>query len=188
MVFASKLTCPPLGPSIITRVRGCADVNGARIFYQAAGDGPAMLLLHGYPLSGAMFGRVHEALEDRWTVITVDHRGYGLSDAPEMPDSIGVYAEDALAVLDHLGIEQAVIGGISMGGPITLSMYQTAPERFSGMILVDTTAGSAGPPEAGLWRGVETVISENGLAPIMPALIPDMFTGVTRLNDPLHAE
>ncbi|MEI4263636.1 alpha/beta fold hydrolase [Roseovarius sp. D0-M9] len=175
-------------PAPSERVGEYADVNGARIFYQAAGDGPALLLLHGYPLSGAMFGRVRAALEDDWTVITVDHRGYGLSDAPDVPNSIEVYAEDALAVLDHLGIEQAAIGGMSMGGPIALSMYQMAPERFSGMILIDTTAGSAGPPEAGLWRGVETVISENGLAPIMPALIPDMLTGVTRLNEPEYAE
>lgn len=175
-------------PTPSERVGEYADVNGARIFYQAAGDGPAMLLLHGYPLSGAMFGRVREALEDSWTVITLDHRGYGLSDAPEIPDSIEVYAEDALALLDELGIDEAVVGGMSMGGPITLSMYQMAPERFSGMILIDTTAGSAGPPESGLWRGVETVIAGNGLAPIMPALIPDMLTGETRLNEPVYAE
>lgn len=165
-----------------------AEVNGARIFYQATGDGPALLLLHGYPLSGAMFGRVRGALEEDWTVITLDHRGYGLSDTPDVPGSIEVYAEDALAVLDHLDIEQAAIGGMSMGGPITLSMYRMAPDRFSGMILIDTTAAAAGPPEAGLWRGVETVIEGNGLAPIIPALLPDMLTGVTRLSEPAYAD
>ncbi len=175
-------------PTPSERVGEYVEVNGARIFYQAAGDGPAMLLLHGYPLSGAMFGRVREALEKNWTVITLDHRGYGLSDAPDMPNSIEVYAKDAIEVLDHLGIEQAAIGGMSMGGPITLSMYQMAPERFSGMILIDTTAGSAGPPEAGLWRGIETVIAKNGLAPIIPALIPDMLTGETRLTDPAYGD
>jgi 3-oxoadipate enol-lactonase len=78
------------------------------------------LLLHGYPLSGALFARARDALQDNWTVITVDYRGYGLSEAPDVPDSIETYASDALAVLDHLGIVQAVIGGISMSGPITL--------------------------------------------------------------------
>lgn len=175
-------------PTPSERVGDYAEVNGARIFYEAAGDGPPMLLLHGYPLSGAMFARVREALEADHTVITVDHRGYGLSEAPEVPDSIEVYAEDALAVLDELGIEQAIVGGMSMGGPIALSMYEMAPERFSGMILIDTTAAAAGPPEAGLWKGVETVIADKGLAPVIPALIPDMLTGVTRVSDPAFGE
>jgi 3-oxoadipate enol-lactonase len=170
------------------RVGEHVEVNGARIFYEAAGDGPPMLLLHGYPLSGALFARVRDALQEEWTVITVDHRGYGLSEAPEVPDSIEVYAGDALAVLDHLGIDQAVIGGMSMGGPIALSMYQTAPDRFTGMILITTTAAAATPPEAGLWRGVETVIADQGLAPVIEALLPDMLSGETRLTDPAVAD
>lgn len=168
------------------RVGEYAEVNGARIFYEAAGDGPPMLLLHGYPLSGALFARVREALEDDFTVITLDHRGYGLSEAPDAPASIEVYADDALAVLDTLGIDQAIIGGMSMGGPITFAMYQKAPERFSGMILIDTTAAAAAPPEAGLWNGVASVIAKNGLAPVIPALLPDMLTGVTRVSDPAY--
>lgn len=190
-LMAEQLEVPSVAelPVPPERVGEYVDVNGARIFYQAAGDGPPMLLLHGYPLSGALFGRVREALEGDWTVITLDLRGYGLSEASEVPDSIEVYAEDALAVLDHLGIEQAVIGGMSMGGPITFSMYEMAPARFSGMILIDTIAAAAPPPEAGLWRGVETVIAEsNSLDPIIPALIPDMLTGETRLTDPAFAD
>ncbi len=189
-LVTNQLTVPDVSalPVPSERVGEYADVNGARIFYQASGDGPAMLLLHGYPLSGAMFGRVREALEDDWTVITLDHRGYGLSEAPDVPASIEVYAKDALAVLDHLGVERAAIGGMSMGGPIALSMYQMAPERFSGMILIDTTAGPAGPPEAGLWRGIETVIADMGLDPIITALIPDMLTGETRLTEPAYGE
>lgn len=170
------------------RVGERVEVNGARLFYEAAGDGPPMLLLHGYPLSGALFARVRDALQDEWTVITVDHRGYGLSEAPEVPDSIGTYAEDALAVLDHLGIEEAVIGGMSMGGPIALSMYEMAPERFTGLVLINTTAAAAAPPEAGLWRGVEEVIAAEGLSPVIEALIPDMLTGETRLTEPAVAD
>ena len=170
------------------RVGEYLDVDGARIFYEVAGDGPPMLLLHGYPLSGALFARVREPLEDDFTVITVDHRGYGLSEAPGIPDAIEVYATDALAVLDHLGVEEAIIGGMSMGGPITLSMYDMAPERFTGMVLIDTTAAPAGPPEAGLWRGIEEVIAANGLDPVITALLPDMLTGETRLSEPAISE
>lgn len=166
------------------RVGEYVEVDGARIFYEVAGDGPPMLLLHGYPLSGALFARVREPLEEDFTVITVDHRGYGLSEAPGVPDSVEVYASDALAVLDHLGFEEAIIGGMSMGGPITFSMYEMAPERFTGMVLIDTTAAPASPPEAGLWRGIEEVIAAKGLDPIITALIPDMLTGETRLTEP----
>lgn len=158
--------------------------DGARIFYEVAGDGPPMLLLHGYPLSGALFARVRDALQDDYTIVTVDHRGYGLSEAPETPDNVGTYADDALAVLDHLGFETAVIGGMSMGGPVTLSMYEKAPDRFTGMILIDTTASAANPAEAGLWQGVAEVARTKGKEPIITTLLPDMLTGETRLNEP----
>lgn len=94
------------------RVGEYAEIEGARIFYEAAGSGPPMLLLHGYPLSGALFAPLRDALQDDYTVITLDHRGYGLSEAPEVPDDIETYASDALALLDQLGIDQAVIGGM----------------------------------------------------------------------------
>ncbi|SDY92473.1 alpha/beta fold hydrolase [Citreimonas salinaria] len=158
--------------------------DGARIFYEVAGDGPPMLLLHGYPLSGALFARVRDALQDDYTVLTVDHRGYGLSEAPEIPQDIGTYANDALAVMDHLGFDAAIIGGMSMGGPIALSMYEQAPERFEGLVLIDTTASAAGPAEAGLWQGVAEVARSAGKQPIITTLLPDMLTGETRLNEP----
>jgi hypothetical protein len=70
------------------------EVNGARIFYQMTGQGEPMLLLHGYPLSGALFSRVRDELARRFRVITLDHRGYGMSRAPGVPDSIATYAQD----------------------------------------------------------------------------------------------
>lgn len=158
--------------------------DGARIFYEVAGDGPPMLLLHGYPLSGALFARVRDALQDDYTVLTVDHRGYGLSEAPGTPDSVETYAEDALAVMDRLGFETAIVGGMSMGGPVALSMYEMAPDRFDGMVLIDTTASAASPPEAGLWEGTAEVARNKGKGPIITTLLPDMLTGETRLNEP----
>jgi pimeloyl-ACP methyl ester carboxylesterase len=162
--------------------------DNARIFYEVAGDGPPMVLLHGYPLSGALFARVRDALEDDFTILTVDHRGYGMSEAPEVPDEIATYAGDALAVMDHVGFESAIVGGMSMGGPIALSMYDQAPDRFEGMVLIDTTAAAAAPPEAGLWQGVATVSREVGKAPVINALLPDMLTGETRLNEPVVSD
>ena len=162
--------------------------DGAKIFYQTFGQGEPILLLHGYPLSGALFSRVVGRLAQSHLVILVDHRGYGMSTAPSIPDSVQIYAEDALAVLDELKLDQAVIGGMSMGGPIVFAMYKMAPKRFSGMVLIDTNAAAASPAEAGLWNGMATWIEQKGVAPIVPFLLPQMLTGETRAKEPAQAD
>lgn len=84
----------PLGPgdlpSPTDRQGQFVEVNGASIFYQTAGQGEPMLLIHGYPLSGALFARNRDALAQRYQVITLDLRGYGMSTAPGVPDSIAI--------------------------------------------------------------------------------------------------
>lgn len=160
-------------------------MNGARIFYQTAGEGEPMLLLHGYPLSGALFSRNRDALAERYRVITLDHRGYGMSEAPYVPNEIAVYAQDALAVMDELGVGQAIIGGHSMGGPIAFEMYQRAPDRFRGMILIDTIAAPASTIEAALWRGFADEARQNGIgSTYVNFLMKNMHSGDTRVNQP----
>ena len=122
-----------------------------------------MLLLHGYPLSGALFVRVRDELARRFQVITLDHRGYGMSTAPGVPDSIAIYAQDALDVMSEIGVQQAIIGGMSMGGPIVFEMYQRAPERFPRN---DADRHHRRPRFAGrggLWRGIEEMIRQEGV-------------------------
>lgn len=160
------------------------DVNGAHIFYQVAGQGTPMLLIHGYPLSGALFSRVRDMLAAQYKVITIDLRGYGKSTAPGIPDTIAVYAQDALAVLDSLGIQRAIIGGMSMGGPIALEMYQRAPDRFQGLILIDTNAFAATPAEAGEEHGFADMSRQGTAAALVPLLLPIMLTGDTRMQQP----
>ncbi len=160
------------------------DVNGAHIFYQVAGQGTPLLLIHGYPLSGALFSRVRDALAAHYRVITIDLRGYGKSTAPGVPDTIAIYAQDALAVLDSLGIQRAIVGGMSMGGPIALEMYQRAPNRFQGLILIDTNAFAATPAEAGEERGFADMSRQGGAAALVPLLLPIMLTGDTRAHQP----
>ena len=171
-------------PSPTDRQGEFVEVNGANIFYQSVGSGEPMVLLHGYPLSGALFVRVRDDLARRYRVITLDHRGYGMSMAPGVPDTIAVYAQDALDVMTAIGVEQAIIGGMSMGGPIVFEMYQRAPARFRGMMLIDTIAAPAPPAEAGLWRGVAEMIRQEGVDSLPAFLIKDMLSGDTRVNQP----
>ena len=161
-----------------------AEVDGARIFYEARGNGPALMLLHGYPLSGALFARMRDELENEYTVVTLDHRGYGKSEATSNPGTVEQYARDAIAVMDKLGVEKAAIGGMSMGGPIVFEMFRQAPDRFSSMILIDTIAAAPSPMEKGIWEGSQEQIEAKGVEGITDFLMPQMLTGETRQTMP----
>lgn len=165
-------------------------VDGTEIFVSESGEGDALVLLHGYPLSGALFERVRDRLDDDRLVVTIDHRGYGLSPTPAPVEDVATYAEDALAVLAELGIERAAIGGMSMGGPIMMEMYRQQPDLFEAMILIDTNHMAAGAIEAGIWAGARTALEESGeVGAIVPFLMPNMLTGETRMvTEPAAAD
>ncbi|GGO39376.1 alpha/beta fold hydrolase [Deinococcus humi] len=168
------------------RQEGMLAVNGAQIHYVSQGSGTPMLLLHGYPLSGELFSRNRDALANAgYRVITIDHRGYGQSvAAADDAGSIQTYANDALTVMDQLNVPSAIIGGMSMGGPIVFEMYRTAPERFKGMLLIDTIANPANVVEKALWGGMAQKAVTYGPQSLVGELLKDMLTGVTRLNKP----
>ena len=182
---------PPLAPPPTTeqavqadqRQGAFADINGARIFYQVAGQGTPLLLIHGFPLSGQLYQGQLAGLSKYFTVITPDLRGFGKSLAPDGNGSIQIYAQDMLALLDHLGVQSAVIGGHSMGGQITLEMYKEQPARFAGMLLIDTDPMAASFVEKGQWQGYREQGANAGVSSIVPIIEPQLLTGVTRALD-----
>jgi pimeloyl-ACP methyl ester carboxylesterase len=105
------------------------------IYYETMGDGPAVLFLHAGVADSRMW-RAQMGL-DGFQTITFDQRGFGKTDWVSGP-----YADrhDALAVLDHLGLEQAVIVGCSNGGETALQLALVAPQRVTGLVLVATAA------------------------------------------------
>jgi len=159
------------------------DVNGARIFYQVAGQGTPLLLIHGFPLSGQLYQSQLTGLSSRFQVITPDLRGFGKSLAPDENASIETYAQDMLALLDQLGIQTAIIGGHSMGGQITLEMYKKQPQRFAGMLLIDTNPMAASFVEKGEWQGYREQGANVGISSIVPIIEPQLLTGATRALD-----
>ena len=185
---AALLATPALAQSMSMQ-SGTLDVNGARIHYTTQGQGPAMLLIHGYPLSGDLFKNNRDALSRYYKVITLDLRGFGQSVAPEGdPGSISTYAKDALGVMDQLKVPKAIIGGMSMGGPVVFEMYRNAPERFRGLLLIDTIANPASVVEQYLWKGMAQKAQMFGPQSLVPELIKDMLTGETRLHMPAKAD
>jgi 3-oxoadipate enol-lactonase len=114
--------------------RGLADVNGTKLYYEAAGAGPALLLLHGFSLDMRMWDDQVAALAPRRRVIRYDMRGFGRSAAPSAePFS---HAADLRALLDFLGVEAAAVAGLSMGGAVALDFALSSPRRASALILI----------------------------------------------------
>jgi len=123
-----------------------ADIDGQRIYFEdSGGDGPAVILAHGFLMDQEMFAPQVSALSGTYRVITWDERGFGQTEFDGEPFSYWDSARDCLGLLDHLGIARAVVGGMSQGGFVSLRVALTAPERVRGLILLDTQAGPEDP-------------------------------------------
>jgi pimeloyl-ACP methyl ester carboxylesterase len=113
--------------------------DGRTLAYREYGEGSRVtVLLHGLLLSQRMHVRLARALAERGhRVVTLDLRGHGRSDRPaEMwRYGMGFFAQDVVALLDHLGVDEAVVGGTSLGANTTLEVASLAPERLRGMIV-----------------------------------------------------
>ena len=101
------------------------------------GEGRPLLLLHAFPLAGESFRPQWEGLSGV-RVIAPDHRGFGRSEGDGEVLTMEQIAEDALAILDSLGIEQTAIGGVSMGGYAAMALLREAPSRVTALALLDT--------------------------------------------------
>ncbi|HAK61795.1 MAG: alpha/beta fold hydrolase [Pseudomonadota bacterium] len=117
--------------------------DGARIFYQAEGQGPAVLLSHGFSATSVMWKGQIASFRDRYRIITWDMRGHGESSSPEDPALYSTEATiaDMAAVLDACGARKAVIGGHSLGGYMSLAFYLSHPDRVRALMLFNTGPG-----------------------------------------------
>jgi 3-oxoadipate enol-lactonase len=115
--------------------------DGARIWWEAEGEGEPLLLIMGLGYSADMWWRLLPELTPRCRTIRFDNRGVGRTGVPAGPYSIGTMAADALAVLDAAGETSAHVLGVSMGGFIAQELVLSAPERVRSLILGCTTTG-----------------------------------------------
>lgn len=119
------------------------DRDGVKIYYEVHGDGPALLLTHGFSSSSHMWAGQREALGRHVKLITWDMRGHGRSDYPSDQAAYTQVAtiEDMAAILDAAGAGQAIIGGLSLGGYMSLAFRLAHPERVRALVIVDTGPG-----------------------------------------------
>jgi pimeloyl-ACP methyl ester carboxylesterase len=133
-----------------------ADVNGQRIrFEDSGGDGPPVILSHGFLMDREMFAPQVEALRPEFRVITWDERGFGETEFDGEPFTYWDSARDCLGLLDHLGIDQAVLGGMSQGGFLSMRAALLAPGRVRALVLIDTQSGTEDPERLPVYRQMQ---------------------------------
>lgn len=165
-----------------------ADLDGVSIFYHDEGQGEPLLLVHGFPLSSDLYQPQRAALSHRFRVITPDLRGMGRSDPLPGAYSMESYADDLSALLDHLGIGQAIVGGMSMGGYVVFALVRRHPDRVKGLILLDTKAAAdTEEGRQGRFKMAEQARSE-GASAIAEVMLPKMLTEQTLSQQPELAE
>lgn len=116
--------------------RGQVWNRGASIHYETVGDGAPLVMLHGNGGDKEDFSGLIDYFLPQYQIVLVDSRGHGRSDTGSLKLTTGLMAEDVLAVMDHLGVAEAIILGFSDGANIALELAVQAPERVQAVIAV----------------------------------------------------
>jgi len=159
---------------------------------QEWGSGRPLVLLHAFPLHSRLFDALGEL--PGYRVITPDLRGFGASPLADDLPSLRAMADDVVALMDRLGLADAVVGGVSMGGYVTMELLRTAPERLAGVVLIDTKAeADTDQARAGRHTMADDVLrrGRDALDPMLQALLgettrrgrPEVVTTVTSWLD-----
>jgi len=122
-----------------------AQIGDIEIFYRWDGpeNGPVVLMLHAMATSHRVFDRQLPALTDRYRVLRYDWRGHGGTDAPAGAYSFAQHVRDAVGLLDHLGLRQVLLVGLSAGGMIAQGLTLAHPHRVAALVLCNTIARAA---------------------------------------------
>ena len=161
-----------------------AEVNGQRIrFDDTGGSGPPLTLSHGFLMDREMFAPQVDALSPEFRVVTWDERGFGETDFDGQPFTYWDSARDCLGLLDHLGINQAVLGGMSQGGFLSMRAALLAPERVRALVLIDTQSGTEDPDRLPAYRQMQQTWLEVGPVDELAQTIANLIIGDPVLNE-----
>ena len=159
-------------------------IAGTELHYEERGTGTAVLFLHAFPLSLFMWDEQVAALEASHRLVRFDSRGFGGTPAGDEPLTMDRIADDAAALLDHLGIGRAVVVGCSMGGYAAFSMVRRHAPRIRALVLQNTRA-TADTDEARQSRGLlaERVLRD-GAGAAADAFLPRLVGETTGRDHP----
>jgi pimeloyl-ACP methyl ester carboxylesterase len=149
-------------------------IDGAEYHHRSSGSGEPVLLLHGFPMTSEAFWPQLDAPPKGVRVICPDHTGFGQS-ALRPNVTLESMASDALELLDALGLQSVVVGGVSMGGYVAMALLRLDPSRVRALVLADTQApGDDAPAKA---RREETAqdLEANGMGNTVKAMLPRLL-------------
>jgi 3-oxoadipate enol-lactonase len=159
--------------------RHTVEVGGQTISWLQSGRGRTAILLHGFPLHAGMWTALHETTPHGWTLVTPDLRNLG--DSRGTPArSLDDHASDVLALMRHLGCEDAVIGGLSMGGYVALAVQRMAPPRCRALVLADTRAEPDTDEAKANRARLQATARERGPLAVLEAMLPKLVGPVAQ--------
>jgi pimeloyl-ACP methyl ester carboxylesterase len=160
------------------------EIAGCGIEVVDGGTGLPLVVLHGFPLSSAMWREIRPALEGVCRFVTPDLRGFGVSDKPEGDYSMVGLARDVADLVDHIGLERYVLGGHSMGGYVALRLAALHRDRIAGLLLLGSRA-AADSDEARAHRAAAVLsIAATGPVPYIAGFVPGLVGESSRRHRP----
>ncbi len=161
-------------------------INNTYLAYDDHGIGLPVLFLHAFPLNRYMWqGELITLLSDeRYRLVALDWRGFGESEITTSISTMELFADDVAGLMDFLGIQQAVLCGLSMGGYAAFAFLRKYPQRVAGLILADTRPGADGPEALANRENVAHIAETQGTGTIADLQVPRILSEYTRQHHP----
>lgn len=161
-------------------------VNNTYLAYDDHGIGLPVLFLHAFPLNRQMWQAELTALlaDERYRLVALDWRGFGESDITTPVSIMELFADDVAGLMDALGIQRAVLCGLSMGGYAAFAFLRKYPQRVSGLILADTRPGADSPEAQANRENVARIAETQGTGAIADLQVPRVLSEYTRQHHP----
>ena len=160
-----------------------APIDGREVGYDDVGTGMPVVFVHGFPHHRGLWAPQLDALARRTRCVALDLPGFGES-TPRADASVDAFADDVVALLDHLGIERAVVAGLSMGGYVALALWRRHPARCHALVLADTKAAADDDAARAKRREMIAMARRGGSAAVAEAMLPGMVGKSTRERSP----
>jgi 3-oxoadipate enol-lactonase len=163
-----------------------ATINNVQLAYDDHGVGLPVIFLHAFPLNRRMWEGELMALlgEGRYRLAALDWRGFGESEITNGISSMELFAGDVAGLMDALGIQNAILCGLSMGGYAAFAFLRKYPQRVAGLILADTRPGADTPEAQANRENVAQIAETQGTGAIADLQVPRLISEYTRRHHP----
>jgi len=161
-------------------------INNIDLAYDDHGIGQPVIFLHAFPLNRSMWEGQTTALlnEQKFRLVSLDWRGFGESDIVSDLSTMEMFADDVAGLMDALGMQQAVLCGLSMGGYAAFAFLRKYPQRVQGLILADTRPGADNEEGKSNREKLAQLAESDGTGAVADAQLPKLISDYTRQQHP----